>query len=200
MKKTILYSLLFLLISLQGFSQDFSLFEKKEFVQNSDTLPYRILLPTDYVAGKQYPMVLFLHGAGERGNDNEKQLVHGAKMFLEDSIRNKYPAIVVFPQCPQNSYWANIDISMDSITGKRTLAYRENGEPTKPMELLLGLYRSLKEKYKPDEGRLYVGGLSMGGMGTFEIVRRVPDNFIAAFAIFGGANIYTATKQKHTTW
>ncbi len=200
MKKTILYTLLFILFSLKGYSQDFSLFEKKDFIQNSDTLPYRILFPKDYDAGKQYPMVLFLHGAGERGNDNEKQLVHGAKMFLEDSIRSKYSSIVVFPQCPQNSFWANIDISMDSVTGKRTLAYRENGEPTKAMKLLLGLYRSLKEKYTPDEGRLYVGGLSMGGMGTFELARRLPDNFAAAFAICGGANTATTSQLKNTAW
>lgn len=200
MKKTILYFLLFTLFSLQGFSQDFSLFEKKEFVQNSDTLPYRILLPKDYVAGKQYPMVLFLHGAGERGKDNEKQLVHGAKMFLEDSIRNKYPAIVVFPQCPQNSFWANIDSRIDSVTNKRVLIYREAGEPTKAMELLLGLYQDLKETYKPDENRLYVGGLSMGGMGTFELARRLPDNFAAAFAICGGANTATASLLKNTAW
>ena len=200
MKKTILYLLLFTLFSLQGFSQDFSLFEKKEFVQNSDTLPYRILLPINYVAGKQYPMVLFLHGAGERGKDNEKQLVHGAKMFLEDSIRNKYPAIVVFPQCPQNSFWANIDSRFDSVTNKRILVYREDGEPTKGMELLLGLYKDLKENYKPDESRLYVGGLSMGGMGTFEIARRLPNNFTAAFAICGGANTTTAALLKNTAW
>lgn len=201
MKKTLLCSLLFIVFSLNGFSQDFSLFEKKGFIQNSDTMPYRILLPKDFDSAKQYPMILFLHGAGERGNDNEKQLVHGAKMFLEDSIRNKYPAIVVFPQCPKNSFWANIAMRVvDSVTNKRILMYREDGEPTKAMVLLQGLYRDLKEKYTPDDTRLYVGGLSMGGMGTFEIARRLPDNFVAAFAICGGANTATAPQLKNTAW
>ena len=200
MKKTILYSLLFIVFSYQGFSQDFSLFEKREFVQNGDTIPYRILLPKNFDSGKQYPMVLFLHGAGERGNDNEKQLIHGAGMFLEDSIRNKYPAIVVFPQCPQNSFWANIDSRIDSTTNKRILVYREDGKPTKAMELLMGMYQDLKDTYKPDNSRLYVGGLSMGGMGTFELVRRLPGNFAAAFAICGGANTATAPQLKNTAW
>lgn len=74
MKKILSCSLLFILISLQGFSQDFSLFEKEEFIQNGDTLPYRILLPLNFDADTKYPMVLFLHGAGERGNDNEKAI------------------------------------------------------------------------------------------------------------------------------
>lgn len=200
MKKTILCFLLFFVFSLKAFSQDFSLFEKREFVQNGDTIPYRILLPKNFDRGKQYPMVLFLHGAGERGNDNEKQLVHGAKIFLEDSIRNKYPAIVVFPQCPQNSFWANIDSRMDSATNKRILVYREDGKPTKAMELLMGMYRDLKDTYKPDNSRLYVGGLSMGGMGTFELVRRLPGNFAAAFPICGGANTATASLLKNTGW
>lgn len=200
MKKSILYTILFLFITNNGFSQDFSLFEKKEFVQNGDTLPYRILFPKTYDPSKHYPMVIFLHGAGERGNDNEKQLVHGAAMFLEDSIRNKFPAIIVFPQCPQNSFWANIDSRIDSTTNKRILIYREDGAPTKSMELLLALFPHLKEKYSPDTSRLYVGGLSMGAMGTFEIARRLPDNFSAAFAICGGANTATAAQFKNTSW
>ncbi len=200
MKKTLSCSLLFILISLQGFSQDFSLFEKKEFIQNGDTLPYRILLPLNYDANTKYPMILFLHGAGERGNDNEKQLVHGAKLFLEDSVRNKYPAIIVFPQCPQNSFWANIDMRVDSITKKRMFLYKENGAPSKAMELLIGLYQDLTDKYATDAKRMYVGGLSMGGMGTFEITRRLPNNFAAAFAICGGANTATADQLKNTAW
>ena len=200
MKKTILYSFLFIVCSFQGFSQDFSLFEKREFVQNGKTLPYRILLPKNFDSAKQYPMVLFLHGAGERGNDNEKQLIHGAGMFLVDSVRNKYPAIVVFPQCPQNSFWANIDSRIDSATNKRILVYREDGDPTKALELLMGMYQDLKETYKPDNSRLYVGGLSMGGMGTFEMARRLPENFAAAFAICGGANTATAPLLRNTAW
>ena len=94
MTKIFLYFSVFFLITLNCFSQDFYFFEKKIYVHNGDTLPYRILLPQNYNINKHYPMVLFLHGAGERGSNNEKQLTHGAKMFLEDSIRKNYPSIV----------------------------------------------------------------------------------------------------------
>ena len=88
--------------------EDLSLYQKKYFILNNDTLPYRLLLPKDYDVNKKYPLILFLHGAGERGNDNEKELVHGADLFLRDSIRQNYPAIIVFPQCPEESFWSNV--------------------------------------------------------------------------------------------
>ena len=67
-------------------AQDHSLYKKEIFVVNNDTLPYRILLPLNYDASKKYPLILLLHGAGERGNDNESQLVHGAGLFLRELI------------------------------------------------------------------------------------------------------------------
>ena len=75
-------------------------------IKNTYTLPYRLLLPENYDATKKYPLIFFMHGAGERGNDNEIQLVHGGKLFLKDDIRKNFPAIVVFPQCPAESFWA----------------------------------------------------------------------------------------------
>ena len=64
-----------------------------------------------------------MHGRGESGNDNQKQLVHGAKMFLDDSFRDKYPAIVVFPQCSADSYWANVEI--ETINTKRFFTFKK---------------------------------------------------------------------------
>ena len=68
-----------------GLSQDYS---KELFVQNNDTLPYRMLLPKDYSPLKQYPMIIFLHGSGERGRDNEAQLVHGDWLFKTTDFKN----------------------------------------------------------------------------------------------------------------
>ena len=59
-------------------------------------------------AGKKYPLVLFLHGAGERGDDNQKQLVHGGQMWLNPVNREEYPAFVLAPQCPKEDYWAYV--------------------------------------------------------------------------------------------
>lgn len=194
---------LFALVQLIGMptkAQDMNLYEKKWMVQGRDTLPYRILLPQDYNASKKYPLILFLHGAGERGNDNEKQLVHGAKLFLRDSIRKNYPAIVVFPQCAANSYWSNVSIITDSIQKTRIFSFKPDGEPTKAMDLVLELLKELSDEYRLDKDRLYVGGLSMGGMGTFELVRRKPKTFAAAFPICGGANAATAKRLKGPSW
>jgi predicted peptidase len=100
-------------------AQDNSAFDKGTYINKNDTLPYRILFPVNFDASKKYPLVLVLHGAGERGNDNEAQLRFGARAFLNDTTRAKYPAIVVFPQCPKNGFWSNVDKRMDS-DGKTT--------------------------------------------------------------------------------
>jgi len=180
-------------------AQDKSLYKKEVFVVNSDTLPYRILLPLNYDASKKYPLILMLHGAGERGNDNESQLVHGAGLFLRDSIREKYPAIVLFPQCPKESYWSNVDRKVNDL-GKTKYTFQPGGEPTQGMVLLQQLLKSMVKKYPVSEKQIYVGGLSMGGMGTFEIVRRNPRMFAAAFPICGGADPATAQKLTKVKW
>lgn len=66
------------------------------------------MYPVHYDVKKSYPLIVYLHGAGLRGNDNEHQLTESGRFFLNDSIRNKYPAIVIFPQCPSDSMWFRI--------------------------------------------------------------------------------------------
>lgn len=194
---------LFLVITVFSFtnssSQDLSLYQKKWMVQNSDTLPYRLLLPKDYDSTKKYPVIFFLHGAGERGNDNQKQLVHGAKLFLKEDVRDNYKAIVVFPQCPTNNYWGNLLRTHDD-KGKRTFDFLEDGPPGRYMVLLQELVTYMLDNYPSKKEQVYVGGLSMGGMGTFELVKRMPKTFAAAFPICGGANPATAPKLKKTSW
>ena len=107
MKMKIAFAIILLSLSFAVKAQDKSLFKKEIHISGSDSLPYRILLPLNYDASKKYPLILVLHGAGERGNDNEAQLVHGSYLFLKDSARQQFPAIVVFPQCAANSFWSN---------------------------------------------------------------------------------------------
>ena len=199
MKKSFLLIILFS-FSLVTKAQDNNLYEKHWHVHNGDTLPYRLLLPENYDPAKKYPLILFLHGSGERGNDNELQLVHGAILFLRDSIRKNYPAIVVFPQCPLNSYWSNVHFTIDTVSKKRIMQFPVNSEPTIAMKMLLRLLGKLQHDYKLDKKRIYVGGLSMGGMGSFELVSRKPKLFAAAFPICGGANPVTAKKIKEPAW
>lgn len=199
MKKTGLSFFLFLLFTF-SYAQDKSLYEKHWFVNGTDTLPYRLLLPKNYDANKRYPLLIFLHGSGERGRDNEAQLVHGWRLFLQDSLRDAYPAVVVFPQCPQESYWSNVNVRYDTTTKTREFVFAKDGEPTAAMRSLLRLIDDLQDRYRLDKKRYYVGGLSMGGMGTFELVRRKPKLFAAAFPICGGADPQTVRKLTKPSW
>ncbi len=180
-------------------AQDLSLYEKKMFIVKKDTLPYRLLLPKNYDPNKSYPLILMLHGAGERGNDNEKQLVHGSKLFLDEKNRDQYPAFVLFPQCPENDYWSNVS-AKTSADGKRTFEFQNGGSPTKAMVLVQAMLKEFIKTHIINADQIYVGGLSMGGMGTFEIVNRNPALFAAAFPICGGANPEIATNLKPTDW
>ena len=199
MKALLCCTYLFLfLFGVTGTAQDLDEFQKKEFKNADGSMPYRVLLPKEFDKSKEYPLLLFLHGAGERGDDNEAQLTHGADLFIKDEIRKKYPAIVAFPQCPKDSYWSNVDVKRDSMPF--TFTFSADGEPTKAMKLVKSLLKDLLDTYKIDENRIYVGGLSMGGMGTFELVRRNPDTFAAAFAICGGAHPDTAEQIAGIPW
>jgi predicted peptidase len=179
--------------------QDLALYEKKWLVQGGDTLPYRVLLPINYDSSKQYPVMFFLHGAGERGYDNEKQLTHGGKLFLQPEVRTNFPAIVIFPQCSSTDYWSNV-LRLHNAAGKRAFHFVADGNATRYMELLQELIRYTLEAYAVEKNRVYIGGLSMGGMGTYEVVRRMPGVFAAAVAICGGEHPATAKQLKKVDW
>ena len=200
MKKFFLLIIIFVAsLNQYCFSQDLSLYKKFELAQNENRIPYRILLPENFNPSQKYPLIIFLHGSGERGNDNEKQLVHGAKLFLQKENRQKYPAIVVFPQCPEKTFWSNAQFLYDE-KGERNFYYLNGGEPSIAMKMLVGLVNNLFVQYKIKKEQVYVMGLSMGGMGTFELVNRMPHTFAAAIPICGGANPEIATQVKNTSW
>ena len=189
---------LLLLSSFGGLAQGLELSKKETYISKNGELPYRIMLPKHYNPEISYPMLVFLHGSGERGNDNTSQLKHGGAFFASDSIRTKFPAIVVFPQCSAQGYWVNRDYNQTpegvTIDFPRRNTYRLE------QTLLEGLIKALLKNYPVDKDRLYIGGLSMGAMGTFELVRRNPKLFAAAFAICGGANPAIAGKLDRLPW
>ncbi|HMM11615.1 MAG TPA: prolyl oligopeptidase family serine peptidase [Bacteroidales bacterium] len=160
------------------------------FARDGGLLPFRIMYPEGFTVEAKYPLIIFLHGAGERGNDNQKQLVHGANFFAQYN-RRQYPAVVVFPQCPENQYWASVDFTWHD-DGSRTFGFRPEKEPTPPLSLVIQLIDSLLTTPWIDHSRIYIGGLSMGGMGTFEMIYRLPDVFAAAFPVCGGGKPETA--------
>lgn len=187
MRNTILYLITGFVISLispSAEAQTMEDYKKEQFVQNSDTLNYRILFPDDFSEDENYPVVLFLHGAGERGNDNEAQLTHGSKLFLEK--RKEFPAIVIFPQAPEEEYWVKIEANREVTPVE--FDFNNTAEPTTSLGLVMALMDSVADKKFTDNDRIYIGGLSMGGMGTYEMLYRKPEMFAAAIAICGGAD------------
>ena len=185
-----------LFILLKCPAQETDMYKAEHFISNLDTLNYRIMMPKDFDASKMYPLVLFLHGAGERGSDNQKQLVHGSSLFASEENREQFPAIVVFPQCPQEDYWANATV--DRSTRPISLKFPMDIEPTKSMTLVMEMLRNMTAEKYVDTSSIYVGGLSMGGMGTFEILYRMPNTFAAAITICGAGNP-EATENYATT-
>ena len=142
-------------------------YEKRRYITQNDTLPYRLLLPDNYNPKKSYPLLVFLHGAGERGNDNEKQLLHGSDLYTSDIFRKNYPAIVVFPQCPKNSYWASVQKNKSKKLEKR-FNFEKNLKVFHTQEVLELFMYDLEKSFNIDSSSRYLGGLSMGAMGTFE--------------------------------
>jgi predicted peptidase len=196
MKKTFL-PIIFSLFILSPFflkAQTNASFDHGSFIAKGDTLPYRILFPQNFDPTKKYPLIFVLHGAGERGNNNESQLIYGTKTFLKDTIRDRYAAIVIYPQCPANGWWSNTKFEEDSLTHKTKFIFLEGAPPTRAMKSLLGLVDQFLDKPYINKHMVYIGGLSMGGMGTFEIIGRRPKVFAAAFAICGGDNTNNAKK------
>ena len=126
---------------------------------------YLLFLPEGYEARgkKQWPLILFLHGAGERGANLKKVAVHGPPKIVKS--RPDFPFIVVSPQCPEGEHWQN--------------------------DVLLALLDEVVAKYKVDPKRVYLTGLSMGGFGTWSLGLSNPERFAAIAPICGGGDIIT---------
>src|SRR5882724_1729092 len=182
-----------------GQAQDLSLYERRQYIHDNKVLPYRILYPSGYDAARHYPTVVFLHGSYERGNDNEMQLNNGASLFLRDSMRRKFPAVVIFPQCPGDDLWAWFDTQQDSTGQVVRLFFPFRKSPTVITGLVKGLLDSLIQAGIADPQRIYLGGLSQGGMGVYDLIGRYPDYFAAAFPICGAGNTSLTKKYAGRT-
>ena len=176
--KKILTLFVILFASITAWAQDE--FERKVFTSSDGTdLNYRLLTPEAGAKGKSFPLVIFLHGAGERGSDNEKQLVHGSQMFLNPVNREKYPAYVLFPQCPKDGFWAY------SKRPKSFADLRADEEMPSIFKAVKELIDSYLKNPSIDKKRVYIIGLSMGAMATYDMVIRFPEVFAAAIPICG---------------
>ncbi len=182
--KRLILTMLALAATVAAFAQEE--FSRESFTaSNGETLLYRALEPEDMSVKKKFPLVIFLHGAGERGNDNEFQLFHGSRMWLNPYNRENYPAFVIFPQCPEGRYW-----TYDNRPGSFDVRSMPDGVPMSTIGVAL---KELIDKYlampEIDRDRIYIMGLSMGAMGTFDLVIRYPEIFAAAVPICGSVNV-----------
>lgn len=157
-------------------------YSKKSFTDSQGrVLSYRELLPENYDSRKQYPLIVFLHGGGERGSDNVSQLTYGADLFLDKDFRKSNPCIVIFPQCPDFSYWA----SVDRINWK----FPDKTSEEDVLYAVVELIQSMVDNKKADASEVYGIGLSMGGMAVLNIVRDYPDMLKSAISVCGATNI-----------
>jgi predicted peptidase len=145
------------------------------------SLPYRLFVPASCSSENPCGLLVFLHGAGERGNDNRSQLLNDALAFVDGQAQSEAPTIVVYPQCPEGMQWVNNDWKDGSYSLAKTPI-------SKPMAAVLELLAKVRTSLPVDEKRILVSGLSMGGYGTWDIVVRQPKMFAGALALCGGGD------------
>jgi len=139
----------------------------------SINLNYLLFLPANYEtkSAKGWPLILFLHGAGERGSDVWQTAIHGPARYIAQ--HPDFPFILVSPQCPAGQHWSN--------------------------DSLLPLLDEITRKYKVDTARVYLTGSSMGGYGTWELGLTYPEKFAALAPVCGGGQMITlilASREK----
>ena len=169
----------------QPWEKPFSAFAFHTLEKDGHVLPYRLYTPPVIEPGKKYPLVIFFHGAGERGLDNRYQFFR----FAPFPFWEKYACYVIAPQCPPKgpnggpdgeSTWVATSFGAPSSGMKPS--------PTWPMQLAMEAISQTIRDNAIDTSRVYVTGLSMGGFATWEILQREPGLFAAAMPVCGGAD------------
>lgn len=164
-------------------------FEAKRHIEGNDTLPYLLYCSSKAEFSEDaLPLVVFLHGAGERGNNNTDQLRHCIRFFLDDSVSTRYPFLLMAPQCPAEQRWVNTDW--------RLLEHEMEAEPTAQLQAVFTVIDSLIASGSADPSRVYISGISMGGFGVWDAIQRHPEKFAAAIAICGGGDPHYAEEIK----
>jgi len=129
-----------------------------------DTLPYALYVPDGRAPKEGWPLVVFLHGSGERGCDGRKQTTVGLPRYLKQHPE-RWPGIVAMPQCPEGLRWEGF-----------------------VLESVYRLIGRLEREFGTDPDRLYLTGLSLGGHGTWNLACFYPDRFAAIAPMCGAAD------------
>jgi predicted peptidase len=142
---------------------------------------YRVLRPAKIEEGRKYPLVVFLHGAGERGDDNQAQLKYFPEMMAQPEYREKYPCFVIAPQCREGKSWSGFG-------RRRNREASDANEPSDQLKVVMQILETHIKNEPIDTKRIYLTGLSMGGYGSWDWAAREPDRFAAVVPICGGGD------------
>lgn len=156
---------------------------------NGTPVLYRYSAPEKTETGKTYPLVLFLHGAGERGNDNISQLKNSTADLLSNAEKLGEPTYFIAPQCPEERWWSAPQgnrLQLADAAGKNDL-----------LDAVLALVEETAKTQPVDRSRIYITGLSMGAYGTFDMLARSPETWAAAIPVCGAGDPTTVEKFKH---
>jgi predicted peptidase len=151
----------------QVFSQVHKSMQDRSFTSGSVTVKYRLFVPKNYDVSKKYPLIVTMHGVGEKGNDNTRQvdLEDLVSTWIADNLQKETPHFVMGPQCPSDLSWG--------------------GGATATVHKIID---SLKREFSIDTNRLYAVGLSMGARGVFNLLEERPGYFAGAIACAGAGN------------
>jgi len=142
--------------------------------------PFQLMHPP-HGAPTPSPLVVFLHGAGERGVDNSKQLTWLPLAMASDPMRRDYPCFVLAVQCPEGEKW--VDVPWGDATPSQLPA-----EPSRALRAVIAALDRVVEEHAVDRSRVYLTGLSMGGYGSWDLAMRMPDRFAALVPVCGGGD------------
>jgi predicted peptidase len=156
-------------------------FEARTFDDGAGrTMKYRLFVPKGYADTTiRYPLTVFLHGSGESGDDNASQLINnGPGALSHPSTQEKFPSFVLCPQCPKGGQWGY---------------YRGD---IAPADTMVAIVRALQKEFRIDPDRIYITGLSLGGMGTWYAIAEHPDLFAAAVPVCGAGDVSRVDRIK----
>ncbi len=147
----------------------------------NEVFKYLVLEPEKIEAGKKYPLMLFLHGAGERGENTQKLKFHLPPLMATAEYRKAYPCFLIVPQCRDGKLWIN-----QHWSEKQSIPM--NAKPNHQLQVAIDILKKSLDEFPVDRNRVYLTGLSMGGFGSWELAMRHPELFAAVVPICGGGD------------
>ena len=152
-------------------------------------LNYRYFVPENK-SDEKLPLVIYFHGAAERGSDNRSQINSASLKWIDADIQRKHPSFVIIPQCPKQRFWVDIKFTsfpMDHYNQDKTPEVDE-------LKLLMGLIDEFSKKYNVDTKRIYLVGFSMGSSAVWDLITRHTEKFTASINMAGCSDTAKASK------